>query len=78
VFESFESDEAARTGIIPMPKPGEQQLGGHALLCVGYDDDRESYIFQNSWGSDWGNKGFAYIPYQYMETLADDFFTLRL
>lgn len=39
VYESFESQEVARTGEVPMPKPDEKMLGGHAILCCGYNDD---------------------------------------
>ena len=38
VYESFESEEVARTGEVPMPGEGEKMLGGHAILCCGYDD----------------------------------------
>ena len=38
VYESFESQAVAKTGDVPMPRPGEQVLGGHAVLAVGYDD----------------------------------------
>lgn len=69
VYESFESDEAARTGIIPMPDVNtEEFLGGHALCAVGYDDDNEHVITANSWGVNWGDAGFAYIPYKYFTT----------
>ena len=69
VYESFESDEAARTGIIPMPDlDREEFLGGHALCAVGYDDDREYVITANSWGANWGDNGYAYIPCKYFTT----------
>lgn len=38
VYESMESETVSSTGILPMPKKGEQQLGGHAVLVVGYVD----------------------------------------
>ncbi|MFL0194510.1 C1 family peptidase [Clostridium sp. WILCCON 0269] len=66
VYESFESDEAAKTGIIPMPNPNrEQLLGGHAVLAVGYDDTKKQVIMRNSWGSQWGDEGYFYLPYEY-------------
>lgn len=68
VYGSFMSREAARTGNIPMPSKGETMLGGHALLCVGYDDSRNVWIMQNSWGLLWGDKGFCYLPYAYLTT----------
>lgn len=38
IYESFEGEEIARTGIMPMPRSTEQNLGGHAVLIVGYID----------------------------------------
>jgi C1A family cysteine protease len=80
VYETIESEEVARTGVVPMPKPGEQMLGGHAVFCVGYDDDRREFIIRNSWGSGWGDRGHCYLPYDYVTdpNLADDFWTIRL
>ncbi len=39
--------------------------GGHAVCLVGYDKD--SFIVRNSWGQDWGDKGFAYASNKYTE-----------
>lgn len=79
VYASFESVHAASTGIIPMPAAHEQLLGGHAVLCVGYDDSKQWWIIMNSWGSGWGAKGFFYLPYAYLTTarLASDFWALQ-
>ena len=65
VFESMESADAAQTGIVPMPKEGDDVLGGHAVLVVGYDDDLECMIVRNSWGNEWGDKGYFYLPYKF-------------
>lgn len=65
VYESFESPEVAKTGVVPMPQYPEQQLGGHALLVVGYSDEDEHLIVRNSWGENWGDKGYCYLPYDY-------------
>jgi C1A family cysteine protease len=79
VYESFESQEMANTGHLGMPGSGEKQLGGHAVLAVGYDDSSQSFIVRNSWGADWGIKGYFTMPYPYLlqETLASDFWTIR-
>ena len=79
VYESFESPEVAKTGIMPMPKPTESVLGGHAILCVGYDDVRQVFIVRNSWGEGWGDKGYFYMPYAYITDpgLANSFWTVR-
>ena len=65
IFESFESQEVARTGIVPMPKPGERNLGGHAMTVVGYDDEKQAFLIANSWGTTWGLRGFCWMPYAY-------------
>lgn len=79
VFQSFESPIVASTGIVPMPARGEQVLGGHAVLLAGYDDARQVFICQNSWGANWGDKGFFYMPYQYLlnSQLAGDFWVIQ-
>ena len=50
VYESFMSAEVARTGEVPLPPRGEQLIGGHAVLAVGYDDAIQRFIVRNSWG----------------------------
>jgi C1A family cysteine protease len=79
VYESFESPKVAKTGDAPMPRAGEAQLGGHAVLAVGYDERRQRFLIRNSWGPDWGKKGYFTLPYPYMlqATLSSDFWTIR-
>jgi C1A family cysteine protease len=79
VYESFESDELARTGVVPMPQPGERQVGGHAVALVGYDKTRLMFLVRNSWGTGWGQGGYCWMPYDYVlnSDLADDFWTIR-
>lgn len=67
VYQSFESQDVARTGVVPMPNKGSEQcLGGHAVLVVGYDDDKNHLIVRNSWGEGWGDKGYFYLPYDFI------------
>ena len=75
-YESFESDAVAKSGILPMPQKGEKQVGGHAVCCVGYDDAKQMFLIRNSWGTDWGQAGYFWMPYAYMTTkgLADEWF----
>jgi C1A family cysteine protease len=78
VYESFESAQVAATGIVPMPAHYESVLGGHAVLCVGYDDASQRFIVRNSWGN-WGDAGYCHMPYAYLlsRSLASDFWTIK-
>lgn len=80
VFESFESEAVAATGIVPMPDASEQLLGGHCMVIVGHSDARQHYIVRNSWGVSWGLGGYAEMPYAYLESpdLASDFYVVKV
>jgi C1A family cysteine protease len=77
VYESFESNEVAKTGIVPMPGGAESLLGGHAVLAVGYKfiNGRLYFTVRNSWGTGWGDAGHFYMPMEYLTDpdLASDF-----
>jgi hypothetical protein len=78
LFSSFQ--QAGSTGLVPMPDPdNEKHDGGHAMLCVGYSDVDQVFIVRNSWGADWGEQGYCYIPYDYMTKpdLNHDCWTIR-
>ena len=77
VYESFESPDTATTGMVQMPSTGEQCIGGHCMLICGYDDSKQCFIVRNSWGEGWGIKGYAYIPYAYIEQYASDFWSIK-
>jgi C1A family cysteine protease len=79
VYESFESQSVAQSGHVPMPKADEKQLGGHAVVAVGYQESDQTFVVRNSWGPDWGIKGYFTMPYPYLlqPTLASDFWTIR-
>ena len=78
VFSSMESPEVAQTGILPMPDPSESCLGGHAVLCVGYQNSTKKFIVRNSWSSNWGQGGYFMMDYDYMTNpgLAADFWVI--
>jgi len=66
VYQSFESAYVDKTGYVPMPSTREPLLGGHAVVCVGYDDTKKMFIMRNSWGTNWGVAGYFYLPYAYL------------
>jgi C1A family cysteine protease len=77
IYSSFESQSVAKTGYVPMPNTlTEQFLGGHAIICLGYNDNLYGgvWIMKNSWGSSWGDRGYFYLPYAYLtsNSLAGD------
>jgi len=76
VFDSIQ--QAANEGKIPFPCPGEKSIGGHAVVAVGYDDAIKiknpfcgtettgAFLIRNSWGTDWGDAGYGWLPYDYV------------
>ena len=61
--------EAASTGMVPKTTPEErsgQPGGGHCMLVVGYDLDRQTFLVRNSWGTAWGAQGYCEIPFEEM------------
>jgi len=80
VYESFEGQDVEQTGMVPLPKNSEQLLGGHALLAVGYRDSDLQFIVRNSWGSGFGDGGYVYLPYVYLQDsgLASDFWVIQV
>jgi hypothetical protein len=64
-------------GLITMPPKDKVSEGGHEILVVGYDDAKRHFIFVNSWGESWGDKGFGYLPYDYVRDYARDALFIR-
>jgi C1A family cysteine protease len=56
----------SRGGMIPLPDKQEIAAGGHAICVAGYDRGNQVFKFKNSWGAGWGDRGYGYLPYEYM------------
>jgi cathepsin K len=35
----------------------------HAVMIVGWDDDKQAWLMRNSWGTNWGDDGYCWIKY---------------
>jgi C1A family cysteine protease len=89
-FDGFPSfDYSDVPGGIPLPGPFEHFCWGHAVVAIGYDDGIKitnllngnsttgALKIRNSWGLNWGDKGYGWLPYQYvLAGLASDFWSL--
>ena len=78
VFTSFFKIRKSKPKM-PMPVAGEELVGGHAVIIVGYSNRRKCFKVQNSWGERWGEKGFFWMPYEYVSdtSYTGDFWVLR-
>ena len=86
-FPSFGQSDVR--GGIPYPCPGEQAQWGHGIVAIGYDDNKKiknlkcnketrgALLIRNSWGTQWGDAGYGWLPYDYLlNKLALDFWSL--
>jgi C1A family cysteine protease len=83
VFQSFESDAVAASGIVPYPPANDPNIGGHCCAIIGYHEgvgDDDWFLCRNSWGTSWGHNGYFTIPARYLTdiNLASDFWILKL
>jgi C1A family cysteine protease len=76
VYASWADNDSA---VVPLPTDADSQVGGHAVLAVGYDNSTGLFKFRNSWGADLGDSGYFYIPYAYVTNpdLASDFWVIN-
>jgi C1A family cysteine protease len=79
IYDSFESRDVQRTGVVPMPKANESMAGGHALWLCQLDLERRMGKVRNSWGPRWGRGGYCWFPMDYLTDgdLAADFWLVR-
>jgi C1A family cysteine protease len=62
----FEEWYEPASGVIAYPANPDDVLGGHAICVVGYDDEKQLVKFKNSWSIYWGDKGYGYLSYKYI------------
>lgn len=82
--------QSVTTGMLPIPTAPDSIWGGHTMVAVGYDDNIKikntdpigtettgAILIRNSWGLEWGNKGYGWLPYEYvLRPLSNDWWTL--
>lgn len=66
VFEEFDNI-TNESFVLKSPTNETNMLGSHAMCIVGYDDGKSMFIVRNSFGPNWGEKGYIWIPYNYAE-----------
>ena len=73
-YDGLMSEETAKNGVLPMPGANEQSIGGHCVVCVGYDKPTDRFLIRNSWSTAWGLDGHFWMPAAYITNtqLADD------
>lgn len=76
VYSSYQY--SGKNGHFPFPCPKESVVAGHAVVAVGYDDEKKiknplcgkettgALLIRNSWGTEWGEKGYGWLPYEYV------------
>ena len=67
VYNSFYDLELPGRAVLPIPQAWEEMIGGHAICVVGYDLNKKQLICRNSFGLDWGEQGYFYMPFAYIE-----------
>ena len=79
VYDSIYDAAGRPKTIFPLPSTTDTPIGGHAIMAVGYDDDKLLFTFRNSWGASVGDAGYFYMPYSYVtdSQLASDFWNIR-
>jgi C1A family cysteine protease len=73
--------QASHSGEIPYPAVGENAVGGHAVVAMGYDNAKKikntipgskpytgALLIRNSWSPAWGDGGYGWLPYEYVLT----------
>lgn len=86
LYSSAYEDINITNGFIPVPHKKDRVVGGHALVAVGYSDykkvepkseSRGAILVRNSWGTQWGQQGYGWLPYEYiLKGLTADWWSL--
>jgi C1A family cysteine protease len=71
IFQDF-NNVNKDNNVVKIPNSFDYSLGYHAVLLLGYNLNTRQFLMKNSWGSSWGDNGYAYIPFQYVSTFSKE------
>jgi C1A family cysteine protease len=77
IYDSF-MDLNERISTVYFPSRKEKSLGGHAMCMVGYDLEKRLFLAKNSFGDTWGDKGYCWIPFDYIKQEGYDIWTFDI
>ena len=58
-------------------RDGEDKCG-HGIIAVGYDEQKQAFKLLNSWGLDWGDRGYGWIAYETFKTEVMEAYVIRM
>ncbi|KAF2272968.1 cysteine proteinase [Westerdykella ornata] len=72
-YSDFTQDSAVyRSGQVPMPTASSYRTGGHSVAIVAYHDGTRQFKFKNSWTTSFGERGYGFLPYDYVTGYTPD------
>lgn len=77
IYDSF-MDLNERISTVNLPSRKEKSLGGHAMCMVGYDLEKRLFLAKNSFGTSWGDRGYCWIPFDYIRQEGYDIWTFEI
>jgi C1A family cysteine protease len=77
IYDSF-MNLNERISTVSFPSRKENNLGGHAMCMVGYDLEKRLFLAKNSFGPDWGDNGYCWIPFDYIRQEGYDIWTFDI
>lgn len=77
IYDSF-MDLNERISTVYLPSRKEKSHGSHAMCMVGYDLKKRLFLAKNSFGSSWGDKGYCWIPFDYIRQEGYDIWTFDI